>query len=223
MRPRHLVIPDIHGCALTFRRLLERVVRIQRSDTVFLLGDTIDRGPRSREVLDSILEYRAKGYDIQSLRGNHEDMLLNSCRDRSFFRMWMMNGGHETLQSFGVEDACEIPVLYRKLMEEFVYYLEYGDFIMVHASLNCNMPEPLMDREAMLWSRNHEVDCSLIGGKRVIGGHTPTDMGKIRQSLASNKILLDNGCVYAGVSGQGNLLALELETMELYSQKNIDM
>jgi serine/threonine protein phosphatase 1 len=223
MRPRHIVIPDIHGCALTFRRLLERVIRVQRSDAIFLLGDTIDRGPRSREVLDTILEYRGKGYDIQSLRGNHEDMLLNSCRDRSFFRMWMMNGGRETLQSFGVEDACEIPVVYLRLMEEFVFYLEFGDFIMVHASLNCSMPDPLMDREAMLWSRNHDVDCSLLGGKRVIGGHTPTDMERIRQSLTSNKILLDNGCVYTFVSGQGNLLALELETMELYSQKNIDM
>jgi len=223
MKPRHIVIPDIHGCALTFRRLLERVIRIQRSDTVFLLGDTIDRGPRSREVLDTILEFRAKGHDFRSLRGNHEEMLLSSCRDRSFFRMWMINGGHETLKSFGVEDACEIPLLYRRLMESFSFHMEYGEFIMVHATLNFRMPDPFADREAMLWSRSREVDSRLIDGKRLIGGHTPVDMEEIKRSLSTDKIMLDNGCVYQGEPGLGNLLALELETLTIYSQKNIDM
>ena len=196
---------------------------MQRSDTVFLLGDTIDRGPRSREVLDTILEFRSKGYDIRSIRGNHEEMLLNSCRDRGCFRIWMMNGGHETLRSFGVEDACEIPPMYLMLMESFPFYLEYGDYIIVHANLNFRMPDPFEDREAMLWSRSREVASRLIGGKRLIGGHTPVDMEEIRRSLSTDKIMLDNGCVYAGEPGLGNLLALELETMTLYSQKNIDM
>jgi serine/threonine protein phosphatase 1 len=223
MKPRHFVIPDVHGCARTFSLLLERVIRMQRSDTVFLLGDTIDRGPRSREVLDKIIELQGSGYDIRSVRGNHEELLLNSCRDRSFFRMWMINGGHETLMSFGVEDACEIPFGYRRLMESFPLFIEYGDFVMVHANINFRMPDPFADREAMLWSRSREVDSSLIGGRRVVGGHTPVDMDEIRRSLATDKIMLDNGCVYAGEPGLGSLLALELETMTLYSQKNIDM
>ena len=223
MKPRHFAIPDIHGCEATFRRLLERGVRIQRSDTVFLLGDTIDRGPRSRQVLDTILEFRSRGYDICSVRGNHEDMLLNSCRDRSFFRMWMINGGHETLKSFGVEDACDIPLQYRRLLDSFPYYMEYGDFIIVHATLNFRMPDPFADREAMLWSRSREVISQLVGGKRLIGGHTPVDLEEVRRSLSTDKIMLDNGCVYLNEPGLGNLLALELETMTIYSQKNIDM
>jgi len=223
MKPRHFVIPDIHGCGRTFSRLLERVIRLQRSDTVFLLGDTIDRGPRSMEVLDTIIGLQAKGYDIHSVRGNHEELLLNSCRDRSYFRMWMINGGHETLRSFKVEDACEIPLEYRKLMESFSFFIEYGNFVMVHAALNFRMPDPFADREAMLWSRSREAVSSLIGGRRVVGGHTPLDMDEVRRSLATDKIMLDNGCVYAGEPGLGNLLALELETMTLYSQKNIDL
>lgn len=223
MRPRHFVIPDIHGCGLTFNRLLDRVIRIQRSDTVFLLGDAIDRGPRSREVLDRIMGLQSAGYDIRSLRGNHEQMLLDSCRDRGYFRMWMINGGHETLQSFGVEDACEIPLQYRRLMESFTFFMEYGEFVMVHANLNFRMPDPFEDREAMLWSRNREAEISLIGGRRVIGGHTPVDMEEIKRSLTTDKIMLDNGCVYAGEPGLGNLLALELETMAIHSQQNIDM
>jgi len=223
MKPRHFVISDIHGCALTFSRLLDRVIRLQRSDTLFLLGDTIDRGPRSKEVLDKVRELQLSGYDIRSVRGNHEEMLINSCRDRSYFRIWMINGGHETLRSFGVEDACEIPPAYRRLMESFPFFMEYGDFIMVHASLNFRMQDPFEDREAMLWSRSREAINSLIGGKRLIGGHTPLDMDEIRRSLTTDKIMLDNGCVYIGEPGLGSLLALELETMTLYSQKNIDM
>jgi len=190
---------------------------------VFLLGDTIDRGPRSKEVLDTIIEFRDKGYDIQSIRGNHEEMLLNSCIDRNYFRMWMLNGGHETLMSFGVEDACEIPLPYRRLMADFPFYLEYGNFILVHANLNFLLPDPFEDREAMLWSRCREVDSRLIDRKRLINGHTPVDMEEVKRSLTSDKIMLDNGCIYLGKPGLGNLLALELETMELYSQKNIDM
>jgi len=223
MKPRHIVIPDIHGCERTLSRLLERVIRLQRSDTIFLLGDTIDRGPCSKEVLDTILTMQTNGYEIRSVRGNHEEMLINSCRDRSYFRMWMINGGHATLKSFGVEDPCEIPPAYRRFLESFPFYIEYGDFIMVHATLNFRMPDPFEDREAMLWSRSREAISSLIGGRRVIGGHTPVDMEEIRRSLTTDKIMLDNGCVYAGEPGLGNLLALELETMTLYSQRNIDL
>jgi serine/threonine protein phosphatase 1 len=223
MKPRHFVIPDIHGCGRTFSRLLERVIRLQRSDKVFLLGDTIDRGPRSMEVLDTIIGLQAKGYDIRPVRGNHEELLLNSCRDRSYFRIWMINGGDATLKSFGVEDPCEIPLAYRRFLESFTFFVEYGDFIMVHANLNFRMPNPFEDREAMLWSRSRDVTSSLIGGRRVIGGHTPVDMEEIRRSLTTDKIMLDNGCVYAGEPGLGSLLALELETMTLYSQKNVDL
>jgi serine/threonine protein phosphatase 1 len=223
MKPRHFVIADIHGCERTFSRLLDRVIRLQRSDTIFLLGDNIDRGPCSKEVLDTIRTMQTNGYDIRSVRGNHEELLINSCRDRSYFRMWMINGGHATLKSFGVEDPCEIPPVYRRFLESFPFYIEYDDFIMVHANLNFRMPDPFEDREAMLWSRSREAISSLIGGRRVIGGHTPVDMEEIRRSLTTDKIMLDNGCVYAGEPGLGSLLALELETMTLYSQRNIDL
>jgi serine/threonine protein phosphatase 1 len=63
----------------------------------------------------------------------------------------------------------------------------------------------------------------LIGGKRLIGGHTPQNRDGIRRSLDGDHILLDNGCVYKGEPGLGSLAALELQTMELYFQENIDM
>src|SRR4051794_19819274 len=119
MSGRSFAIPDIHGCAATFRRLVNMTLRAVAGDTLYLLGDTIDRGPDSRGVLEEIMSLRREGIAVVALRGNHEDMLLKACRDRDDFRLWMLNGGGATLQSFGVEDACEIPRLYRELLASF--------------------------------------------------------------------------------------------------------
>jgi len=223
MKSRRFVIPDIHGCALTFHRLLVDIIRIEKGDGIYLLGDTIDRGPRSKEVIDAIRQFQVDGYDLQALRGNHEEMLLKSCQDRSCFYLWMLNGGHATLKSFGVEDGCDIPWPYRQFMESFPYFIELEDFILVHGGLNFTVPDPLADRESMLWSRTREVVKGLIGGRRVIGGHTPLKREDIRKSLATDHIMLDNGCVYKGEPGMGSLTALELNSMSLFFQDNIDV
>ena len=223
MSTRRFVIPDIHGCERTFRRLLETVIRPDTGDSLYLLGDIMDRGPRSKEVIDEICQLRVKGYVIHSVRGNHEDMFLKSCRDRTYFYLWMVNGGHTTLKSFGVEDACEIPRNYREIIESFPYFIELDDFILVHAGLNFRIPDPFADTEAMLWSRDREAAKSLIGGRRVISGHTPLSREEIARSLREDRIMLDNGCVYKGEAGLGSLAALELNSMTLYFQENIDM
>jgi serine/threonine protein phosphatase 1 len=222
MKPRRFVIPDIHGCALTFRCLLEDVIRLEQSDAIYLLGDTIDRGPRSREVLDTIRRLQVNGYDIQSLRGNHEDMFLKSCRDRTNFYLWIQNGGRETLKSFGVEDSCEIPRLFRHLMENFPFFIELEEYILVHGGLNFTISDPFTDKEAMIWSRNTQVFKGLIGGRKLVSGHTTLIWKEIERSLTTDHIMLDNGCVYKGESGMGNLTALELNSMTLLFQENID-
>lgn len=222
MANRRFVIPDIHGCEQTFRRLLIEVIRLERDDEVFLLGDIIDRGPRSKEVIDLVLRLQEQGYSIRSVRGNHEDMLLKSCRDRNDFHLWMQNGGLATLKSFGVEDGCEIPEPYRAFIAAFPFYVKLHDFILVHASLNFRITDPFSDKEAMLWSRDTWINKNLIGGKKLIGGHTPVKMDQIRASLSSDRIMLDNGCVYITTVGLGSLTALELNSMALYTQENIE-
>lgn len=223
MKPRRFVIGDIHGCARTFRRLLYEIIRLQKSDHVYLLGDTIDRGPESREVIDEIRYLKASGYEVQSIRGNHEDMLLKSCRDRTFFQIWMANGGRETLRSFDVEDSCEIPSEYLRFIDTFPYFLELGGFLLVHGGLNFSIAHPLMDLEAMLWNRDREVIKERIGDRRLISGHTPLDREEIRRSLTTDHIMLDNGCIYGGESGLGCLCALELNSMSLFFQENIEL
>ena len=220
-KARRFVIPDIHGCGRTFRHLIQRL-RLSQEDSLYLLGDLIDRGPRSKDVIDIILHLREEGYSVQCVRGNHEEMLLDACRDLGVFRLWMLNGGDATLASFGIEGACEFPAPYLRFFAGLPPYILLDDFVLVHAGLDFSSANPFSNTEAMLWSRSCEVDRARIGGRRVVCGHTPQSVESIRQSLASDRIMLDNGCVYSQAEGLGHLTALELDSLILYVQKNID-
>jgi serine/threonine protein phosphatase 1 len=222
MISRRFAIADIHGCANTFAALLHDVLRIRTPDTLYLLGDYTDRGPRSKAVIDQILELQNKGFSVYPIRGNHDDMLLRSCGNLDFFRIWMLNGGRETLTSFDVDDPCKLPLLYRRFFDGLPFYLELDDYIIVHAGLNFQSGDPFSDKEAMLWTRSEEIYPEMIGKKKVIIGHTPVSRETIRQSLQSGLIHLDNGCVYAANAQLGTLCALNLDTHSLFFQKNID-
>lgn len=222
MKSRRFVIPDVHGCLKTLRRVIEEVIRLERIDTVYLLGDLIDRGPDSKGVIDYILTLRAKGYRPVCLRGNHEQMLLDACHDRNDFRLWMQNGGAATLASFGVEDACELPLSYRRFFEMLPLYLVLPDFILVHGGINCAAPDPFTDFDAMLWSRSSPVERDRLGGRRVICGHTTCRSEEVQASLSADLITLDNGCVYGARQGMGNLTVLDLETLSISFQENCE-
>ncbi|KAF0217749.1 MAG: serine/threonine protein phosphatase [Geobacteraceae bacterium] len=221
MLSRRFVIPDIHGCACTFLRLLEEVIRLEKTDALYLLGDYIDRGPRSNEVLDLLMEYQDRGYTVHPLRGNHEEMFIQAHESDASFRLWLHNGGYATLDSFKVQKIDDIPSRYREFLLTLPYYIALDDLILVHGGLNFQIPDPFTDSEAMIWSRSSKVDKELIGGRRVICGHTPHSLNSIRESLTADLIMLDNGCVYNHPE-LGNLTALELDTMTLYFQPNID-
>lgn len=222
MKTRRFAIPDIHGCAHTFAALLHDVLKIKPADTLYLLGDYIDRGPRSKEVIDQIFELQNKGFSIYPIRGNHDDMLLRACGNLDYFRIWTLNGGNAALESFAVDEPCAIPLSYRRFFDALPYYLELEEYILVHAGLNFQTDDPFSDREAMLWTRSRQVDYERIGTKKIITGHTPVSRETIKHSLASKLILLDNGCVYASSEQFGTLTALDLDNLSLYFQKNID-
>jgi len=220
---RRFVIPDIHGCCRTFRTLVSEVIRLERTDELYLLGDLIDRGPDSKGVLDFILELQDRGFDIKGVKGNHEEMCLRADEDLEFLELWFVNGGLATLRSFEVESAGEIPRRYRNLLHSLPDYILLDDFVIVHASLNFDISDPFADTEAMLWMRECNVDPSRIGGRRLVSGHTPVTREQLTASLASDRILIDNGCVFSGRPGLGSLTALDLNSMRVWYQDNIDL
>lgn len=76
MNSRLFAIGDIHGCFDSLKELVENKIQLQKDDKLILLGDYIDRGDKSKEVVDFIIGLLENGFDVIPLMGNHEAMLL---------------------------------------------------------------------------------------------------------------------------------------------------
>lgn len=227
------VIPDVHGCIKTLRYLIENRIDLQKGDTIFFLGDYIDRGPDSKGVIDYLMRLQNSGYEIRCIRGNHEDYCIRAWEDdqkRILFHSpiekdWRKNGGTKTLESFGAKRPRDIAKPYIEWMKKTEYYIELEDYILVHAGLNFNAQNPFEDNRSMMWIRDFKVDKSKTGGKKVIHGHVPVEMSLIDLFKNNNYdfLSLDNGIYYSNKEGFGNLLAFNIDTKEIVIQPNIDL
>src|SRR5262245_28876628 len=98
MPKRIIAIGDIHGCATALRTLLE-AIKPGPDDVLVPLGDYIDRGPDSRDVIDSLIGLQAQ-CTLVPLLGNHEEMLFTARLSKGDLRFWLNFGGDETLRSY---------------------------------------------------------------------------------------------------------------------------
>ena len=212
-------IGDIHGCFDPFREIVENKIRIRKNDRIVLLGDYIDRGSQSKEVVDYIINLQEKGFDIVPLMGNHESMLLESVQSEQSLYNWFMNGGSETLFSFGVDSAKELDSTYMSFFKRLRYYYIHGKFIFVHAGFNDGLSDPFEDKSEMIWSRRETYSNPAFNGKIIVHGHTPVPYSVCREEvMAHNSVIdIDTGCVYDEWGGFGHLTAIELFSMNLYS------
>ena len=120
---RIIAIGDIHGCINTFQKLVLEAIQIRKSDTIYCIGDYIDRGPDSKGVIDFIMDLRKKGYAIRTLRGNHEQLMMESGEDRQAHMDWYINGGDATLRSFGVSSYADFKPEYKDFFNRTRYIL----------------------------------------------------------------------------------------------------
>jgi serine/threonine protein phosphatase 1 len=223
MDQRIFVIGDIHGCNKTFRKLIFDILNINESDTIYLLGDYIDRGPDSKGVVDTILDLLNKGFNILPLMGNHEQMLLDSSLSIDDYLRWLANKGNTTLHDFGYKTTDEFEEKYVNFFKNLKYYYLVDDFLLVHGGVNFSIPNPFDDLISMVWERNAVIDKSKIGGRKMICGHTPTRLEEVKESISSDRIRLDGGCVYKGMYPSiGYLCCLELNSMKLFWTENIE-
>jgi serine/threonine protein phosphatase 1 len=216
-------IGDIHGCDKTFAALLNQL-GLQKIDTLYLIGDYIDRGKNSKGVLDRILALIAAGYDLRPLRGNHEQLLLDAVEDPLFVNIWYGNGGLGTLREFGVSQPSEIPRLYLDFLDSLPFKYLTDDFVLVHAGLDFRKSDPVTESSSfsVLWARDYRVDPDKLAGRTLVTGHTVEPLFEIRKSLETQHIKLDNGCFDKYEIGCGSLVAVKLDTRELIVQTNIE-
>ncbi|HET6425312.1 MAG TPA: metallophosphoesterase family protein [Planctomycetaceae bacterium] len=173
MTGRTLAIGDVHGCDLALRTLIGLIAPTQ-SDTVVLLGDLVDRGPDTADVIEQVLRLQSRCRVILIL-GNHEEMMLQALDGQGWF-MWMQCGGDEALESYG-GDPTAIPERHRDLLESALDYWETPDTIFVHANLEHGIA--LSDQHAVClrWTHLSGTERPFDPARRVICGHTPQSNG----------------------------------------------
>lgn len=219
---RIYAIGDVHGCADLLISLLARididleVYPIAHPVEVFL-GDYIDRGPKSPEVVDLLIERRKQRVAV-CLKGNHEAYATRVLSNPSLLPRWRELGGVNTLLSYGVapstsEDPYElkesVKALRRALPEHHHQFLNSlalsfssGDFFLAHAGVRPGISLGLQSQRDLLWIRQDFLQYQEDFGKIVVHGHTPVD----EPDLRSNRINIDTG---AYATGRLSCLVLE--------------
>jgi serine/threonine protein phosphatase 1 len=210
---RIYAIGDIHGCHAELQILLNRIEQ-DICDThiavrLVYLGDYIDRGPASKEVVSCVLK-TVSHIDTIGLRGNHEQMLLDFLEDPTSFVHWRDMGGRETLLSYGVvppqavdeksvaqaRDSLlqALPEDHLRFFRGLSYSTRIGDYFFVHAGVR---PGAALDQQSlhdMLWIREPFLRSSHDFGAKIVHGHTPGDQPVCR----ANRIGLDTGAYATG-------------------------
>ena len=223
---RVYAVADIHGRADLLSQLFARIdadlsSRPHARATQIFLGDYIDRGPNSREVIDLLIE-RGRTHDTTFLKGNHEECILQLMSDPTVFPEWKMIGGLSTVLSYGVAAAGysdpqsyarlaaalaeAIPDTHHRFFRSLALSFTLGDFFFAHAGVRPGVTLEAQSAQDLLWIRNdflwHEEDF----GKIVVHGHTPTREPEIRP----NRINIDTG---AYATGRLTCLVLEDDQM----------
>lgn len=220
MNKRLFAIGDIHGCFNSLKVLVEHKIQLQKNDKLILLGDFIDRGAKSKEVVDFIIELQEKGYDIIPLLGNHEAMLLDAYKNEKYTSLWIQNGGTETLKSFEISSLEKMEQKYIKLFKGLRYYYSLDEYLFVHAGFNDTIAIPFDDKYSMLWYCKESYSNPLLINKIIIHGHCPISISKCKDRVRSehSTINIDTACVYRSIKGHDSgLTAYECNTKRIYS------
>ncbi len=228
---RVYAVGDCHGCLEALRALRAAVVvdsargdaegpRARRRVVVYL-GDYIDRGPDSRGVLDLLIGEPLAGFESVHLLGNHELFMRRFLDGEDVASVWLMNGGAETLRSYGLDVAAlngpwpggdapalrdalnfAVPEAHRAFLDGLVLSHVEGDYFFAHAGIRPGVPLEAQEENDLLWIREPFLGSTADHGKVVVHGHS------VAAEVAErpNRIGIDTGACYGG-----KLTALVLE------------
>jgi serine/threonine protein phosphatase 1 len=239
-------IGDIHGMSGLLDNLLHKIIddreTIDAKAELIFLGDMVDRGPNSQEVIDTIYKMKHGSQNlfvVHVLQGNHERMMIDFIANpEKTGAMWLRHGGDATLQSYGVHSPQQPTEKHlRYLRNEFVDRLlpehslwlgqldskfTIGDYFFCHASINARKALSEQKDEDLLWSRRFPDDEDGPQEKIIVHGHLPVTSPLI----AKYHINVDTGAFATGCLTAVKLIGQQrsfLSTAKLtHSQKSKD-
>jgi serine/threonine protein phosphatase 1 len=204
-------IGDVHGC-LDQLLALERAIAtdgldIEGEKWVVTVGDHIDRGPRSKDVIEHVMGPAPSGFRRFALLGNHEAMLLDFLTNPAAHAYYLDEGGSETLASYGIDIEAPLrsqsgalqslealPAAHRDFIAELPTYLALPGWLFVHAGIRPGVPLSMQTDDDLVWIRAPFLTSQLTGGLRVVHGHTPG-----RDIVATpHRIDIDTHCFHTG-------------------------
>lgn len=191
-------VGDIHGRADLLVKILAKIeshaTTVQGPKKVLFLGDYVDRGPNSAQVIDILMKGPPPGVDEQvCLRGNHEQMMLDANRRWNWLAAWYMNGGLATKRSYGDDDTRLQAHL--EWIEALPFFHVEGKYLFVHAGIVPGRDIAKQRPSDLIWIRHEFLDDQSDHGFIVVHGHTPVRNGP---DVRSNRINVDTGAVYGG-------------------------
>lgn len=224
-------VGDVHGCLDQLldaeRRIREDAVQYEKTGLMILLGDYVDRGPRSAAVLEHLSRPADTSLRRLPLCGNHDDVFLQFLRDPKQMDRWLEFGGRQTLLSYGLDAEhlvsrsgndrnalrtmlqSSIPGHHVEFLASLPVCLEIGDYVFVHAGLRPGVPVADQKDEDLMWIRQPFLSRGPQLPKIVVHGHTPVE----KPEFASGRIGIDTGTYYSGhlavlkiVDGQATIL-----------------
>lgn len=221
---RIYAIGDIHGRYDLLRQILRKIDAFNRGLAapqklhIVLLGDVVDRGPASAQILKFLKEWTDNTAGQVLLQGNHEDLMLRvHAGERRLLKSWLQVGGRETLESFGVplpaEDepvsarlmldiAAAIPKPTMEFVSRWPTVARSGDYFFCHAGVRPGVELSRQSRTDLMWIRSEFLNSDRNHGAVVVHGHSITAEAETR----ANRIGIDTGAYRTGV-----LTALYLE------------
>lgn len=191
-------VGDIHGCDSKLARLLAHCTDHagQHAFRIVFLGDYVDRGPGSRNVVEFLIRTQAAApEEIVCLQGNHEDMLMTAAKGGDDWP-WLRNGGDATLASYGVKRAADIPAEHLAWFASLPLAIADEKRFFVHAGVRPGVPLQEQLQDDLLWIREPFLSDRRDHGLYVVHGHTPVRAG--RPELRRNRLNLDTGAYFGG-------------------------
>ena len=220
---RAYAVGDVHGRLDLLDQLLDKIHddisrRPARKVLLVFVGDLIDRGPNSAQVVERLRTYRRPAVETVFLLGNHEEVLLRILAgEADLITKWRSFGGKECLESYGVDTAKlggltdeealaivrkAIPAEHVEFLQSFDDSCRFGDYLFVHAGIRPGIEIDQQRQSDLRWIREPFLFDETDHGFVVVHGHTIRSEVEMRP----NRIGIDTGAYKSGV-----LTALAIE------------